>query len=323
MRLGVIDVGSNTVHLLIVDAHPGASPVPYHSQRAVLRLMRYLDADGAITEQGVKLIIDSIRGSVETAHEIGVDDLICTATSAIREAANGEEVLARITRETGAVLRVLSGEDEARITMLAVRRWLGWSAGEILLFDIGGGSFEIAQGADEYPDVQVSLPLGAGRSTVNYLPEDPPSREAVSALRAHARTEFTRVREELFLGRPRPKRVVGTSKTIRSLARLIGGPPDPVTGDLAQLHYVGLREWEPTLRDMPGTVREYLPGITPERGYQIMAGAVVLRTAMKVFEVETLTISPWALREGIVLRYIDALDGRGADPVSKANGLSA
>lgn len=316
MRLGVIDVGSNTVHLLIVDAHPGASPVPYHSQRSVVRLMRYLDQGGAIVEEGQRLIIDAITESVRTANEIGVDDLICTATSAIREASNGEEVLARITRETGVELYVLSGEDEARITMLAVRRWLGWSAGEILLFDIGGGSFEIAQGADEYPDVQISMPLGAGRTTVNFLPEDPPTQEAVSKLRAHARAEFTRVREELFLDRPRPKRVVGTSKTIRSLARLIGGPPDPVNGDLAPLHYVGLREWEPTLRDMPGTVREYLPGITPERGYQIMAGAVVLRTAMKVFEVDTLTISPWALREGIVLRYIDALDGRGADPVA-------
>jgi exopolyphosphatase/guanosine-5'-triphosphate,3'-diphosphate pyrophosphatase len=320
MRLGVIDVGSNTVHLLVVDAHPGASPVPYHSQRSVLRLMRYLDADGAIVEEGVQCIVDAIRESVETVREIGVDDMIATATSAIREAANGEEVLARITRETGVTLRVLSGEDEARITMLAVRRWLGWSAGEILLFDIGGGSFEIAQGADEYPDVQVSLPLGAGRSTINYLPEDPPTREAVSRLRAHARAEFTRVRDEIFADRPRPKRVVGTSKTIRSLARLVGGPADPVTGDLAQLHYVGLREWEPTLRDMPGSVREYLPGITPERGYQIMAGAVVLRTAMKVFDVATLTISPWALREGIVLRYIDALDGRGADPVEESAG---
>ena len=309
MRLGVIDVGSNTVHLLVVDAHPGASPVPYHSQRSVLRLMRYLDSDGAIVEEGVRRIIDAIAESASTANEIGVDDLLCTATSAIREAANGEEVLARITRETGVAVRVLSGEDEARITMLAVRRWLGWSAGEILLFDIGGGSFEIAQGADEYPDVQVSLPLGAGRSTINFLAEDPPPREAVSKLRAHARAEFTRVRDELFAGRPSPKRVVGTSKTIRSLARLVGGPSDPVTGDLAQLHYVGLREWEPTLREMPGSVREYLPGITPERGYQIMAGAVVLRTAMKVFGVETLTISPWALREGIVLRYIDALDG--------------
>ncbi|MCB1274294.1 MAG: Ppx/GppA family phosphatase [Leucobacter sp.] len=317
MRLGVIDVGSNTVHLLVVDAHPGASPVPYHSQRSVLRLMRYLDDDGAIVEEGIERIILAIRDAVQMVAEIGVDDMIATATSAIREAANGDEVLARIEREAGVTLRVLSGEDEARITMLAVRRWLGWSAGEILLFDIGGGSFEIAQGADEYPDVQVSLPLGAGRSTIHFLAEDPPSREAVSALRAHARAEFTRVRDEIFADRPRPKRVVGTSKTIRSLARLIGGPPDPVTGDLAPLHYVGLREWEPSLREMPGSVREYLPGVTPERGYQLMAGAVVVRTAMKVFGVETLTISPWALREGIVLRYIDALDGRGAEPVTQ------
>lgn len=316
MRLGVIDVGSNTVHLLIVDAHAGASPAPYHSQREVLRLMRYLDAEGAIVEEGVQRLIDAIKSSYETVREIGVDDLIATATSAIREAKNGEEVLARIARETGVHLAVLSGEDEARITMLAARRWVGWSAGELLLFDIGGGSFEIAQGADEYPDVQVSLPLGAGRATIQFLAEDPPPREAVSRLRAHARAEFTRVRDELFASRPRPNRVVGTSKTIRSLARLIGGPADPVTGELAPLHYVGLREWEPSLREMPGSVREYLPGITPERGYQIMAGAVVLRTAMKVFGVDTLTISPWALREGIVLRYIDALDGRGAEPVA-------
>ncbi len=315
MRLGVIDVGSNTVHLLVVDAHPGASPVPYRSQRSTLRLMRYLDSRGAIVEEGVQRIVDAVRESVETVEQIGVDDMIATATSAIREAANGEEVLARIEREAGVRLDVLSGEDEARITMLAVRRWLGWSAGEILLFDIGGGSFEIAQGADEYPDVQVSLPLGAGRSTINFLPEDPPSPEAISRLRAHARAEFTAVRDELFKDRPKPKRVVGTSKTIRSLARLIGGPPDPETGDLAQLHYAGLREWEPSLRDMPGSVREYLPGITPERGYQIMAGAVVLRTAMKVFGVDTLTVSPWALREGIVLRYIDLLDTSGASPI--------
>ncbi|MGO3148242.1 MAG: Ppx/GppA phosphatase family protein, partial [Leucobacter sp.] len=280
------------------------------------RLMRYLDADGAITEEGVRGIIDAIARAVATVNEIGVDDLIATATSALREAANGEEVLARIEQETGVKLDVLSGEDEARITMLAVRRWLGWSVGEILLFDIGGGSFEIAQGADEYPDVQVSLPLGAGRSTILYLPQDPPSADDISRLRAHARAEFTAVRNSLFRGRPKPKRVVGTSKTIRSLARLVGGPADPDTGDLAPLHYAGLREWEPSLRDMPGSVREYLPGITPERGYQIMAGAVVLRTAMKVFGVSTLTISPWALREGIVLRYIDGLDGSGADPIS-------
>lgn len=314
MRLGIIDVGSNTVHLLVVDAHPGASPVPYHSQRSTLRLMRYLDEEGCITEEGQLALVGAIREAVETVAEIGVDDRIATATSALREAPNGDAVLDRIEREAGVRLQVLTGEDEARITMLAARRWLGWSAGEILLFDIGGGSFEIAQGADEYPDVSLSVPLGAGRTTINFLREDPPPAEAVSRLRAHARAVFTEARETMFLDRPRPTRVVGTSKTIRSLGRLIGGPPDPVTGELAPLHYTGLREWEPTLREMPGPVREYLPGITPERGYQILAGAIVLRTAMKVFEVDTLTVSPWALREGIVLRYIDALDGSGATP---------
>ncbi len=314
MRLGVIDVGSNTVHLLVVDAHPGASPVPYHSQRSTLRLMRYLDEQGRITEEGQLALVGAIRQAVETVAQIGVDDRIATATSAIREAPNGDAVLERIERETGVKLQVLTGEDEARITMLAVRRWLGWSAGEILLFDIGGGSFEIAQGADEYPDVSLSLPLGAGRSTINFLREDPPPREAVSLLRAHAREVFTEARDTMFADRPRPTRVVGTSKTIRSLGRLIGGPANPVTGELAPLHYTGLREWEPTLREMPGSVREYLPGITPERGYQILAGAIVLRTAMKVFGVDTLTVSPWALREGIVLRYIDLLDGSGATP---------
>ncbi len=211
MRLGVIDVGSNTVHLLIVDAHPGASPVPYHSQRSTLRLMRYLDEQGSITEEGQRLIIDAIKDAVATVARIGVDDLIATATSAIREAPNGEQVLARAEQEAGVKLQVLSGEDEARITMLAVRRWLGWSAGEILLFDIGGGSFEIAQGADEYPDVSLSLPLGAGRSTINFLREDPPSREAVSQLRAHAREVFYRGAEDDVSGPP------GTDASCRHL----------------------------------------------------------------------------------------------------------
>lgn len=314
MRLGVLDVGSNTVHLLIVDAHPGASPVPYHSERSVLRLMRYLESDGSINSDGVAAIEAAIQSAVATMRDIGVDDILPTATSAIREATNGDEVLAHIESTTGVQLQVLTGEDEARITMLAVRRWLGWSAGEILLFDIGGGSFEIAQGADEYPEISVSLPLGAGRMTRDFLPDDPPLREDISALRAHAREELAQVRK-LFKSRPKPNRVVGTSKTIRSLARLVGGVPDNGQPPPPIL-YENLRDWEPRLRDIPASARQMLPGITPERAEQIVAGAVVVRTAMKVFGVDVLEISPWALREGIVLRYIDALDAPGADPVT-------
>jgi exopolyphosphatase/guanosine-5'-triphosphate,3'-diphosphate pyrophosphatase len=276
--------------------------------------MRFIEADGSISEAGIDALQAAIRSAVETMRQIGVDDILPTATSAIREATNGIDALARIEHNAGVRLRVLSGEDEARITMLAVRRWFGWSAGEILLFDIGGGSFEIAQGADEYPEVSVSLPLGAGRMTREFLPDDPPLREDISRLRAHARAEFTQVRQQ-FKGRPKPQRVVGTSKTIRSLARLVGGVPDNIESP-PPMTYANLRDWEPRLRDIPASARQLLPGITPERAIQIVAGAVVVRTAMKVFGVESLDISPWALREGIVLRYIDALDNSGADPVS-------
>src|SRR4029453_5761858 len=141
---------------------------------------------GAINDEGVAAILSSVGEAAEAAKDAGIDELLPFATSAIREAANGEEVLARVARETGVELQVLSGDDEARLPFLAVRRWYGWSAERILLFDIGGGSLEIANGADEVPDVARSLPLGAGRSTVAFLPDDPPSPDQVAALRAHA-----------------------------------------------------------------------------------------------------------------------------------------
>ena len=187
MRLGVLDVGSNTVHLLVVDAHPGARPIPAAGHKSVLRLMRYITPDGAISDEGVTAILDSIASAVKSAAEEGIDELLPFATSAIREATNGPEVLALIAERTGVELQVLSGADEARLTFLAVRRWSGWSAGSILLLDIGGGSLEIASGVDEIPDVAVSVPLGAGRSTIGFLHDDPPLESQVEALRRHAR----------------------------------------------------------------------------------------------------------------------------------------
>lgn len=306
MRLGVLDVGSNTVHLVIVDAHPGASPTPFHTERSVLRLMRFIEPDGSISAEGVSALEQAIAQAIRTVNDIGVDDVLPTATSAIREATNGAEVLAHIERTTGVALQVLTGEEEARITMLAVRRWLGWSAGEILLFDIGGGSFEIAQGTEEYADVSVSVPLGAGRMTREFLLDDPPFEEQLAALREHAREVLSDIRPR-FKERPKPQRVIGSSKTIRSLARLAGGVPDENLMP-PPLSFANLSDWEPRLAELPAEARAMLPGITPERTEQVVAGAVVLRTAMKVFRVQTLEVSPWALREGLVLRYIDALE---------------
>ena len=307
MRLGVLDVGSNTVHLLVVEAHPGARPIPTASHKSVLRLMRYLEPDGAISAEGVAAILTAVGGAASAAREAGIEELLAFATSAIREAANGEAVLDLVERDTGVRLQVLSGDDESRLTYLAVRRWYGWSAGRLLLFDIGGGSLEIAQGIDEVPDVARSLPLGAGRSTISFLPDDPPSLQQVARLRAHAR-EVLAEAVAPFKALPSPNHVVGSSKTIRSLARLAGSVEDGF-GDTERsiLTREGLDDWTPRLARIPADARPALPGITADRTFQIVAGAVVLSETMRAFGVDELEVSPWALREGLILRRLDRL----------------
>lgn len=212
MRLGVLDVGSNTVHLLVVDAHPGARPLPAHSHKAELRLAQLLDDRGAIGPDGVARLTATVRDALEAAEDKGVEDLVPFATSAVREASNADEVLARVKEDTGVELRVLTGEEEARLTFLAARRWFGWSAGKLLVLDIGGGSLEIAYGIDEEPDAAVSLPLGAGRLTAGWLPGDPrtprTSRHCAGmyARRSRARSASSRASASPITSWPRPRR---------------------------------------------------------------------------------------------------------------------
>src|SRR3712207_1782832 len=161
MRLGVLDVGSNTVHLLVVDAHHGAHPWPAHSEKAVLRLAEQIGKDGALTKSGADALVKAAADAMTAAARLVTDDLLAFATSAVRDATNSAAVLSRVREETGVDLQVLSGESEAIMTFLAVRRWFGWSAGRLMVLDIGGGSLEIAGGIDEEPDVAMSLPLGA------------------------------------------------------------------------------------------------------------------------------------------------------------------
>ncbi|OCG74633.1 Ppx/GppA phosphatase family protein [Microbacterium sediminis] len=311
MRLGVLDIGSNTVHLLVADARPGGRPLATTSEKSVLRLMRYLDDRGAITDAGVTAILRAVRKAKRVAAQEGVAELVATATSAVREARNGPEVIARIEDVIGQPLQVLGGADEARLTFLAVRRWFGWSAGRILLFDIGGGSLEIAGGSEELPQAAESVPLGAGRMTIGFLPKAPPGERALERLRGHA-AEVLRPVAKRFAKLPRPDHVVGSSKTIRSLARL-AGPRRPGWAEMERgmLPRESLASWIPVLARIPATARQELPGITADRTFQITAGAVVLHEAMASLGVEELEVSPWALREGVMLRRIEELEIRG------------
>ncbi|MGO1393179.1 Ppx/GppA phosphatase family protein [Agrococcus casei] len=317
MRLGVLDIGSNTVHLLIVDAKPGGRPKPERSHKKVLRLMRYIE-DDAITKEGQDALIEAIDECIEIAKPDELDDFLVMATSAIREASNGRKVVERIERKAGVKLDILSGDDEARLTFLAVRRWFGWSAGHLMLIDIGGGSLELASGSDEFPDVALSLPFGAGRATRQFFTSDPPSESEIRALRMAARQSIGEVVGRIRSA-GRPDHVVGSSKTIRSLARLAGNL-QPGVGDAERtvLLREQLDDWAPRIAKMDAKSRTQLPGITEDRTFQIVGGAIVLSETMRAFKVDQLDVSPWALREGRLLTTLDLLVDRRGEPLTGA-----
>jgi exopolyphosphatase / guanosine-5'-triphosphate,3'-diphosphate pyrophosphatase len=309
MRLGVLDVGSNTVHLLVVDAHQGARPVPASSHKAELHLGDHLDAENRLTEDCAMQLRDFVEEALRIAEDKGVQELLAFATSAVRDAANGDELLAWIQAQTQVHIKVLPGADESRLTFLAARRWFGWSSGRLFLLDIGGGSLEIASGVDEEPDVAVSLALGAGRLTRDWLPGDPPSPDEVRQLRKHVRAEIAATASSVIRD-GRPDHAVATSKTFRQLARIAGAAPSNdgpyVRRVLGHPDVIALADRLPRIT---AAERMKLPGVSRGRAPQLAAGAIVADAAMDLFGLPELEVCPWALREGVILRRLDALPG--------------
>jgi exopolyphosphatase/guanosine-5'-triphosphate,3'-diphosphate pyrophosphatase len=304
MRLGVLDIGSNTVHLQVVDAHPGARPNPTTNQKVELRLHEYIDKSGLITEEGITLLNSAIDDAVAHAKEFQTEEILAFATSAIRDAKNGKLILDELSKKHGIELQVLSGEEEAAITFLAARRWLGWSRGRLLVLDIGGGSLEIAVGDDEAPELVASLPLGASRLTRDFLSGDPFKEKEIKELEAHVREGMKEaVSKELV--EHGADHFVATSKTFRTLARLGYHWFDD---NPKYLKLNSLEKIVSKLADMSNKQRAELPGVSESRAKQILSGAIVARAAMNRLEINQLEICPWALREGIVLKWLDWME---------------
>ena len=312
--MGVLDVGSNTVHLLVVDAHRGGHPTPMSSTKSALRLAESIDDSGRLTRRGGDKLVDTVDEFAKIAASSGCAELMAFATSAVRDAKNSDEVLARVRLQTGVDLQVLTGVDESRLTFLAVRRWYGWSAGRIINLDIGGGSLELSSGVDEAPDIALSLPLGAGRLTREWLPDDPPGRRRVAMLRDWLDTELAQAGKTV-LKAGAPDLAVGSSKTFRSLARLTGAAPS-AAGPRAKrtLTANGLRQLIAFISRMTTADRAELEGVSAERAPQIVAGALVAEASMRAMSLESVDICPGALREGVILRRLDSeADGNLGD----------
>ena len=301
MLLGVLDVGSNTIHLQVMQAHPGARPTPTTNLKTELRLTDYLDEGGNISPLGVDELHKAIADALVHAKEFKTEEIVAFATSAIREATNGAQVIKEITERHNIELQILNGNEEASMTFLAARRWLGWSSGRLLILDIGGGSLEMAVGDDEYPEETLSLPLGAARLTRQFLQSDPYTSKEIKKLEEFVHQSLSSSLRTA-LAEHRADQFVATSKTFRTLARLneFWFKDNP-----KKLNISSLEKAIPKLLAMNNKERAELPGVSSNRALQIVAGAIVAYSTLSKLELDEVEICPWALREGIVLKWLD------------------
>ncbi len=304
-RLGVLDIGSNTVHMLIVDAAVGSRPEPEASTKTTVRLMDFLKEDGSIRKAGVDALLNAVDESMQLAERYQISQLLALATSAIHDAPNGNKILHRIEEIVGQRITVLSGDDEARLTFLAARRWYGWDAGRLLVIDIGGGSLEVALGSEEEPSVATSARIGAGIVTRDYLPGGMATPKELEAARKKVRKRIA----DLVGAIPAEdytSHAVGTSKAIRSLARLAGSViHQPGREDALSVEREQLEDWLPRLASIEPAQRAALPGITQDRAGSIVGAGIVAVEIMDALGINEIEVCPWALREGAILRWLD------------------
>ncbi|MEV0176349.1 Ppx/GppA family phosphatase [Streptomyces sp. NPDC050803] len=304
MRISVVDVGSNTVRLVVADAQDGV-PLPVHTAKWRLRLSEQVRPGDAIPEEAVDRLVGAVTEASRTAARWGASAPLAFATAVVRAAPNRREVLRAVRTRTGVDLCTLPGEVEAELTFLGARRWMGWRSGPLALLDIGGGSLEVAFGRGRLPDFAASLPLGAGRLTHEFFDgDDPPPPERVRALRRKVRHQLRDVAARIRWEGPRT--AVATSRTFQQLGRLCGTAPGRHGPFVErQLHRRDLREAITRLAALPAAERSGLPGISAPRAAQSLAGALVGHTSMKLTGLRTLTVCPWAIREGVLLRLIE------------------
>ena len=304
MRLGVLDVGSNTVHLQVVDTSPGARPNPTFNYKEELRLTQYINEDNLVSDEGIEKLRSAIKRAIEQSASVQTQELLPFATSALREAGNGEKIISSINKDFHIDLQVLTGEEEAKLTFLAARRWFGWSSGRLLVIDIGGGSLEMAAGVDESPEIATSLPLGAGRLTKEFLKGDPYTDKSLRALRDHIENKLEQILPSL-VKHQESDRAIATSKTLRTLARLAG---DWFDGTGKNITVEAIRKISAKLSEMDENTRAKLPGVSENRASQIVAGSLVAESVMRNLDIKELEICPWALREGVVLKWMDWME---------------
>lgn len=309
MRIGALDLGTNSFHLLIADVHPDRSFTPLAREKEMLRLGDSVSREGSVPPEAADLAVATVRRMKLLAEAADATEIVACATSAIRLAANGDELVDRIERETGVAVDVINGLTEARLIFGAIRASVLLEPAPALCFDLGGGSLEVMVGAASGLLWATSENLGVARLTADFVHSDPIGKTDRRALRSHLTTALRRIARET--APYEPKLVVGSSGTLEDLAAMVAARRKAqVPVSLNQLTFT--RDEFLPLHDevisSKASERRRMDGLEPRRVDLIVAGSTFLATAFDVFEFDEMTISEWSLREGILLDVIGQHD---------------
>jgi exopolyphosphatase / guanosine-5'-triphosphate,3'-diphosphate pyrophosphatase len=315
MRIGVLDIGSQGTHLDVLSLRPGRPLRVLAVVKQPNRLAAALAVDGTIAPDGVERLVGSIRAALRAGRRAGIRDVLAFGTSSIRDAPNRAEVTARIAASCGIELGFLPGRLDALLTYRGAREWAGPRARSLFVADIGGGTLELAAGDARGPRWAVSLPLGARVLTRTRLPGDPPEPEQIERLRARLARDLAAVRSTRPAPVPEDAVVLATSKTLAQLAALTGGRDRSGRPVITR---GALRKHIPRLAGMRWAERARLDGISTGRAPQILAGALLAEAVLDTFGLSSLTVCPWALREGIALTYRLPLDAAHGDRAARS-----
>lgn len=316
MRLAALDLGSNSFHLMIAEVHPGGFE-PIIGEKEMLRLGDLVGRHGRIPDEAADAAVAVVRRFRQLADAAGAEEIAACATSALRRAANGAEVVDRIEAEAGVAVEVISGLREAELIFRAIRAGVLLEPAPALGFDLGGGSVEITLGDAAGLRYAASENLGVGTLTALFVDSDPLSKGDRRRLRAHITDALCPVADAVAPHEPRL--VVGSSGTLEDIARMAAvRAKRELPRSLNQFTFTR-REFERVHDAVLGSTaaeRLRFEGLETRRVDLIPAGVVFLATAMEVFDFSEMTISEWSLREGILLEAVDRHDPAewSADP---------
>ncbi|MEL6603090.1 MAG: Ppx/GppA phosphatase family protein [Cyanobacteria bacterium J06614_10] len=312
--LAAIDIGTNSIHMVIAKIDPSLPSFNViGKEKDTVRLGDFCESTGNLTEEAMQRGVDSLKRCLQIAESLQADDVVAVATSAVREAGNGQVFIDRVKRELGLSINLIAGKEEARRIYLGVISGMELKGKPHAIIDIGGGSTELILGNGGPHDFLSSSKVGAVRLTSRFVSTDPVSKKEYDYLRAYVNgvlePTVDSLKKQLRKNNPAgtPLKLIGTSGTIECLAILVamektGLEPDPING--YRLSYDDLSHWLHRLRKMSYQERLSLPGMSDRRAEIIVAGAVILKTAMELLGVDQLKICERALREGVVVDWM-------------------